>query len=75
MNSWTIKALLDWMTPYLEDKHVDAPRLCAEMLMCHVLAKQRIDLYTQFDMEVPLWRIWWVRPSFTPWNWRSSRVA
>ena len=53
MNAWTIKALLDWMTPYLEDKHVDAPRLCAEMLMCHVLAKQRIELYTQFDTEVP----------------------
>jgi len=50
---WTIKALLDWISPYLGDKQVDAPRLCAELLMCHVLGKQRIELYTQFDAVVP----------------------
>jgi len=53
MQTWTIKALLEWITPYLTDKEVDAPRLCAEMLICHVLKKQRIDLYTQFDWVVP----------------------
>jgi release factor glutamine methyltransferase len=53
MQTWTIKALLEWITPYLTDKGVDAPRLCAEMLICHVLGKQRIDLYTQFDWIVP----------------------
>ncbi len=52
MNTWTIKALLDWMTPYLADKGIDAPRLCAEMLLCHVLGKQRIQLYTEFDAVV-----------------------
>jgi release factor glutamine methyltransferase len=50
---WTIKALLDWISPYLEEKDVDAPRLCAELLMCHVLVKQRMELYTQFDAIVP----------------------
>jgi len=50
---WTIKSLLDWIAPYLEEKQVDAPRLCAEMLMCHVLGKQRLDLYTEFDTVVP----------------------
>ena len=53
MKTWTIKALLEWITPYLDEKGVDAPRLCAEMLVCHVLAKQRIELYTQFDWIVP----------------------
>ncbi len=51
--AWTIKALLDWMTPYLEEKGLDAPRLCAEMLLCHVLGKQRIQLYTEFAAVVP----------------------
>ncbi len=32
---------------------MDAPRLCAELLMCHVLGKQRMELYTQFDAIVP----------------------
>ena len=49
---WTIKALLDWISPYLEEKAIDAPRLCAELLMCHVLGKQRMELYTQFDAIV-----------------------
>lgn len=53
MKTWTIKALLEWITPYLDEKGVDAPRLCAEMLVCHVLKKQRIELYTQFDWIVP----------------------
>ena len=53
MQEWTIKALLEWISPYLEEKGTDAPRLCAEMLMCHVLGKQRIVLYTQFDAVVP----------------------
>jgi len=53
MPDWTIKALLDWIAPYLEEKAIDAPRLCAEMLMSHVLGKQRIELYTEFDSVVP----------------------
>lgn len=51
--TWTIKALLDWITPYLSEKDVDAPRLCAELLVCHVLKKQRIQLYTEFNAVVP----------------------
>ncbi|MCP4451965.1 MAG: peptide chain release factor N(5)-glutamine methyltransferase, partial [Planctomycetes bacterium] len=53
MPDWTIKTLLDWISPYLQEKEVDAPRLCAELLMCHVLGKQRMELYTQFDAIVP----------------------
>ncbi len=53
MPEWTIKALLEWVDPYLKDKGVDAPRLCAELLICHVLKKERIQLYTEFDHVVP----------------------
>lgn len=53
MNAWTIKALLEWIDPFLKEKGVDAPRLCAELLVCHVLKKQRIQLYTEFDFVVP----------------------
>ncbi|MFC1766658.1 peptide chain release factor N(5)-glutamine methyltransferase, partial [Planctomycetota bacterium] len=52
MADWTIKALLEWVDPFLSEKDVDAPRLCAELLICHVLKKQRIQLYTEFDQVV-----------------------
>ena len=49
MQTWTIKALLEWITPYLTDKGVDAPRLCAEMLgkpesyvMIHINDQQKL---------------------------------
>ncbi len=53
MAEWTIKALLEWIDPFLKEKEVDAPRLCAELLICHVLGKQRIQVYTEFDQVVP----------------------
>lgn len=53
MTTWTIQKLLNWVTEYLTNKAVDSPRLCAELLLCHVLSLQRIELYTQFDKAVP----------------------
>jgi len=53
MASWTIQKLLNWVTEYLTGKSVDSPRLSAELLLCHVLAITRIQLYTQFDKVVP----------------------
>jgi len=53
MASWTIQKLLNWVTEYLTNKGVDSPRLSAELLLCHVLALTRIELYTQFDKSVP----------------------
>ena len=53
MASWTIQKLLNWVTEYLTNKGVDSPRLSAELLLCHVLALTRIELYTQFDKPVP----------------------
>ena len=43
---WTIKKLLLWTTHYFQEHHLDSPRLDAELLLAHVLHKQRIYLYT-----------------------------
>jgi len=52
METWTIKKLLEWVTGYSEDKGVDSPRLSAELLLCHVLKLERIQLYTFYDRVV-----------------------
>lgn len=49
---WTIKKLLLWTTHYFQEHHLDSPRLDAELLLTHVLHKQRIYLYTDFDLIV-----------------------
>lgn len=53
MNEWTIQKLLTWVTDYLTQKGVDAPRLSAELLLSHVLGLKRIELYTQYNKVVP----------------------
>lgn len=53
MNEWTIQRLLTWVTDYLTQKGVDAPRLSAELLLSHVLSLKRIELYTQYNRVVP----------------------
>lgn len=52
MEPWTIQKLLNWVTQYLANKGVDCPRLNAELLLSHILAMKRIELYTQFDTPV-----------------------
>jgi release factor glutamine methyltransferase len=52
MNEWTIQRLLTWVTEYLTQKGVDAPRLSAELLLSHVLGLKRIELYTQYNKIV-----------------------
>src|SRR5260221_12231371 len=46
---WTVLALIGWSTDYLASKEFESPRLTSELLLCHVLKCQRIDLYTNFD--------------------------
>jgi release factor glutamine methyltransferase len=41
--------LLEWTTPFFTRKGVDSPRLCAELLLAHVLGVQRIKLYPDFE--------------------------
>ena len=53
MQTWTIQKLLNWTTEYLTNKDVESPRLSAELLLSHALGLKRIELYTQFDKQVP----------------------
>ena len=52
METWTTQRLLNWITDYFTKKGVDSPRLSAELLLCHVLGLERIQLYTFFDRTV-----------------------
>ena len=52
MTTQTIQNLLNQTAQYLTDKGIDSPRLSAELLLCHVLQMQRIELYTHFDRPV-----------------------
>lgn len=46
---WTIGALLQWTQRYFAGKGIDSPRLDAEILLAHVLHKERIYLYAHYD--------------------------
>lgn len=46
---WTIGALLTWTTQFFTQKGIDTPRLDAEILLAHVLKKERIYLYAHYD--------------------------
>lgn len=50
--AWTIGSLLRWTGQYFGGKGVDNPRLDAEVLLCHVLGKERIYLYTHYDQPL-----------------------
>jgi len=50
--AWQTLELIRVTAEYLQTKSVDAPRLCAEKLLAHVLGCDRIDLYTGFDKPV-----------------------
>lgn len=46
---WTIGSILKWTGQYFAEKGVESPRLDAEVLLSHVLGKERIYLYVHFD--------------------------
>lgn len=48
---WTIKALLKWTTDFLASKGVEAAKREAELLLAHVLACKRVDLFVRFDEQ------------------------
>ena len=52
MEPWTIQRLLTWITEYLTDKDVEAPRLSAELLLSNILSLKRIELYMHFGQVV-----------------------
>ena len=46
---WTIGRILKWTEQYFGEKGLESPRLDAEVLLSHVLSKERIYLYVHFD--------------------------
>lgn len=48
---WTTRRLLDWMNRAFARQGLDSPRLCAEILLSHVLGVERLKLYTDPDRE------------------------
>ncbi|WP_251424958.1 peptide chain release factor N(5)-glutamine methyltransferase [Veillonella agrestimuris] len=49
---WTIGRILQWTEQYFQNKEVDTPRLDGEVLLSHVLGKERIYLYTHYDQPL-----------------------
>ncbi len=51
---WTTKRILEWTRSYFEERGVDSPRLCAELLLTHVLSVERVDLYLDYERPLSL---------------------
>ncbi|MCX7781892.1 MAG: peptide chain release factor N(5)-glutamine methyltransferase [Negativicutes bacterium] len=49
---WTIGAILKWTGQYFSEKGVESPRLDAEVLLSHILGRDRLYLYTHFDQPL-----------------------
>jgi release factor glutamine methyltransferase len=50
--SWRIKDLLEWTTRYFIDRGMQESRLEAEVLLAHVLVKNRVYLYANYEEPV-----------------------
>jgi release factor glutamine methyltransferase len=49
---WTVRRVLGWTAEHFQKRGVDAPRLTAEILLAHLLAASRVQLY--IDLDRPL---------------------
>ena len=49
---WTIGSILTWTGQYFREKGVENPRLDAEVLLSHVLGKDRLYLYVHYDQPL-----------------------
>jgi release factor glutamine methyltransferase len=49
---WTVRRLLEWTPSFFSRKHLESPRLCAEILLAHVLSWPRIKLYTHYEFTL-----------------------
>lgn len=50
--AWTVGRLIPWAAEYLGGHGVEAPRLCGELLLAHVLGCSRLDLYLHFEQPL-----------------------
>jgi release factor glutamine methyltransferase len=46
---WTTRELLNWTAGHFRERQLDAPRVCAEMLLSHVIGCDRMRLYMEVD--------------------------
>ncbi|MCI6283583.1 peptide chain release factor N(5)-glutamine methyltransferase [Selenomonas sp.] len=46
---WTIGRILKWTEHFFQEKGIESPRIDAEVLLGHVLKKERIYLYVHFE--------------------------
>ena len=46
---WTIGRILKWTEQYFKQKNIESPRLDAEVLLSHILGRERIYLSVHFD--------------------------
>lgn len=49
---WTVRRLLGWISTFLTERGVDAPRHIAEILVAEVLRTERLKLYMEPDREL-----------------------
>lgn len=49
---WTVLDVLQWTAGYFHSRHIDSPRLTAELLLAEVLRVERIDLYIRHDQPL-----------------------
>ena len=50
---WTVLELLRWTTRHFEARGIDTARLDAECLLAFALGRSRLELYLDFENEVP----------------------
>jgi release factor glutamine methyltransferase len=49
---WTVLKVLQWTQGRFAERGIETPRLDAEVLLAHVLGKDRVGLYTHFDQPL-----------------------
>lgn len=47
--TWTLMAIMNWSTNYLNNKNIEDAKTVVEWLLCDTLSCSRMDLYLKFD--------------------------
>lgn len=50
--TWTVLDALQWTAGFFQSRHIDSPRLTAELLLAEVMGVGRIDLYIRHDQPL-----------------------